>query len=158
MAATRDDRPIPTSDAEESEMTRPTQRHRGRALFLWGLQLLAAAEFLWAGARKLTGATGVDTFEAIGVGQWFRYLTGTIEVGSALLLLLPSLAAFGALALAATMVGAVLTKLFITAGSPVLPLALLAVTTTIATLRWGDRRRPWRRRTAAESASSSIGQ
>ena len=123
-------------------MTRPPQRRRGTAVFLWGLQLVAAAEFLWAGTRKLTGATGVETFEAIGVGQWFRYLTGTIEIGSALLLLLPWLAAFGALALAATMVGAVLTNLFITAGSPVIPLALLAVTTTIATMRWSDRRAP----------------
>lgn len=121
-------------------MTQPTPRRRGAAVFLWGLQLVAAAEFLWAGTRKLTGATGVDTFEAIGLGRWFRYLTGTIEVGSAVLLLLPWLAAFGALALATTMVGAVLTNLFITANSPVVPLVLLAVTTTIATMRWSDRR------------------
>ena len=72
---------------------------------------------------------------------------GTIEVSSALLLLLPWLAAFGALALAATMVGAVLANVFLTASSPVIPLALLAMTTTIAAMRWSDRRTPWRRRT-----------
>jgi uncharacterized membrane protein YhaH (DUF805 family) len=128
---------------------------------VWGLQLVAATEFLWAGTRKLTGATGFDTFEAIGVGQWFRYLTGSIEVVGALLLLLPRLAAFGALALAATMVGAVLTTLLITARSPVVPLALLAVTTTIAIMRWGDRRNPGAgapRLGPVPSATSHVGE
>ena len=64
-------------------------------------------------------------FDAIGVGQWFRYLTGLIEVGSALALLVPSIAVFGALALVATMVGAIATHLFIVGGSPAVPAILL---------------------------------
>jgi len=50
----------------------------------------------------------------------------------------PSLALFGALAMAVTMVGAILTHLFIVGGSPAVPIALLAATTTIAWLRSRD--------------------
>ena len=59
----------------------------------------------------------VALFDAIGVGQWFRFVTGSIEVVSAVALLVPSWAAFGALLLIPTMVGAVITHLFIVGGS-----------------------------------------
>ena len=75
--------------------------------------------FLFAGGSKLAGQQAmVDTFGQIGLGQWFRYLTGIIEVGSAVLLLVPSLAFFGAAALVVTMIGAVITHLFVVGGSP----------------------------------------
>ena len=67
----------------------------------------------------------VGLFDAIGIGQWFRYLTGVIEVGSAIALLVPSFAVFGALTLVATMIGAVATHLFIVGGSPAMPAVLL---------------------------------
>jgi len=67
----------------------------------------------------------VGLFDAIGIGQWFRYLTGFIEVGSALALLVPSCAVFGALALVPSMVGAIVVHLFIVGGSPALPAILL---------------------------------
>jgi uncharacterized membrane protein YphA (DoxX/SURF4 family) len=67
----------------------------------------------------------VVLFEAIGIGQWFRYVTGLIEVVSAVGLLVPALAPFGALLLASTMVGAIATHLFIVGGSPALPGVLL---------------------------------
>jgi hypothetical protein len=81
---------------------------RSRALMgvLWTLQILSAAMFLFAGSLKLTGAPEmVQTFGAIGLGQWFRYVTGGIEVVSAVLLLIPATAAYGAAALAVTMGG-----------------------------------------------------
>jgi putative oxidoreductase len=67
----------------------------------------------------------VAFFEAIGVGQWFRYVAGLVEVVSAVALLLPSLAPFGALLLASTMVGAIATHLMIVGGSPARPGPLL---------------------------------
>ena len=77
----------------------------------------------------------VQLFGVIGLGQWFRYVTGTIEVVSAVLLLIPSVAAYGAAALAVTMVGAIITHLFIIGGSPAMAILLLASTATIAWAR-----------------------
>ena len=107
---------------------------------LWTLQILSAAMFLFAGSLKLAGVPlMVQEFGTIGLGQWFRYLTGTIEVVGAVLLLIPSLAAYGAAALAVTMVGAILTHLFIVGGSPLMPILLLASTATIAWARRSGR-------------------
>ena len=107
---------------------------------LWTLQILSAAMFLFAGGLKLAGAPlMVQEFGVIGLGQWFRYVTGTIEVVSAVLLLMPSLAAYGAAALAVTMIGAIVAHLFIIGGSPAIPIVLLASTATIAWARRSGR-------------------
>src|SRR6201988_3336344 len=97
-------------------LTRASSVRSGRAglISLWVVQIALAGMFLLAGSSKLVGAPAmVGLFDAIGIGQWFRYLTGLIEVGSALALLVPSVAVFGALALAVTIVGAITTHLFI---------------------------------------------
>ena len=105
---------------------------RSRTGLIAGLQVGLAALFLLASGSKLAGAPSmVALFEAIGVGQWFRYVTGLIEIVSAVGLLVPTFAPFGALLLSSTMFGAIVTHLFIVGGSPALPallmLALLAV-------------------------------
>jgi putative oxidoreductase len=102
----------------------------------WTLQLLLAAAFLAAGGAKLAGADQmVQVFEAIGAGQWFRYVTGFIEVIGAIALLVPGSAAFGAALLACTMVGAVFTHLFIIGGSAVPAIALLVLALGVVWLR-----------------------
>ena len=113
-----------------------TRTRAGAAITIaWVLQILCAAMFLFAGGSKLAGRAGDGRHvRAIGLGQWFRYLTGSIEVGSAVMLLVPSLAFFGALALVVTMVGAMITHLFIVGGSPACAVLLVA-TATIAWLR-----------------------
>jgi uncharacterized membrane protein YphA (DoxX/SURF4 family) len=112
--------------ANEAKSLRPTSVPTQS----WTLQALAGAMFLFAGTSKLAGVPMmVQMFDVIGVGQWFRYVTGTIEVVGAVLLFVPSLARFGALALAATMVGAIITHLFIVGGNPAVPIVLLAATT-----------------------------
>ena len=106
--------------------TSPVRNSRSGRIALWVVQVALAGMFLLAGSSKLLGAPAmVGLFDAIGIGQWFRYLTGLIEVGSALALLVPSIAVFGALALVATMVGAIATHLFIVGGSPAVPAILL---------------------------------
>ena len=130
--------------------TQPTSVRRGRSgvIALWVVQTALAGMFLLAGASKLVGAPAMVTlFNAIGVGQWFRYGTGLIEVGSAVALLVPSLAPFGALALVATMAGAILTHLFIVGGSPLVPAILLVGSLTVA----------WVRRDQISSALSRVG-
>jgi len=112
---------------------------RGRIALvaLWVTQVAVAGMFLFVGGLKLTGAPElVALFDAIGVGQWFRYLTGSIEVVSAVALLVPSLAPFGALLLIPTMVGAITTHLFIVGGSPV-PAAVLLIGSLV--IAWARR-------------------
>ena len=117
--------------------TFPIPRSRTALIALWGLQVGLATLFLLAGGSKLAGAPAmVALFEAIGIGQWFRYVTGLIEVVSAVGLLVPALAPFGALLLASTMVSAIATHLFIVGGSPALPgVLLLALSVVVWTRR-----------------------
>jgi putative oxidoreductase len=72
---------------------------------------------------------GVDIemqlFAAIGIGQWFRYLTGALEIAGALGLFVSALAPFAGLLLAAVMTGAILPHLFIVGGSPLPAIQLL---------------------------------
>ena len=109
-------------------LTQPTLVRRGRSgvIALWVVQTALAGMFLLAGGSKLVGAPAMVTlFNTIGVGHWFRYVTGLIEVGSAIALLVPSTAVFGALVLVPTMIGAVATELFIVGDSAIPPAVLL---------------------------------
>ncbi len=111
---------------------------RGRVALvaLWLTQIALAGMFTLAGWLKLAGVpVMVALFDAIGVGQWFRYVTGSIEVVSAVALLVPSWAAFGALLLIPTMIGAVFTHLFIVGGSAAPAIVLLTGSLAIAWAR-----------------------
>jgi putative oxidoreductase len=113
---------------------------RGKNVFLWTLQIVSAALFLMAGSSKLAGVGAmVQMFAQIGIGQWFRYVTGAIEVVGAVLLLVPSLAFIGGGALAVTMIGAIVAHLFVIGGNPLMPILLLAATTTVLVVRGGER-------------------
>lgn len=97
---------------------------RAKNVALWALQILTAAAFFMAGFGALSGQPMmVETFDKIGIGQWFRYVTGTIEVTSAILLLIPRVTPVGAALLICTMVGAVVNHLMF-GGSPVPALVL----------------------------------
>jgi uncharacterized membrane protein YphA (DoxX/SURF4 family) len=102
----------------------------------WFLQVLIALVFLSAGTAKLLGVPMmIQIFEGVGVGQWFRYLTGAVEVSGAVLLLVPGKAAYGAAVLAATMVGAALTHIPLIGGSLLPALVLLGLSGTVVWLR-----------------------
>ena len=117
----------------------PVRRSRAGLIGLWVAQIALACLFLNAGGSKLAGAPEmVALFEAIGVGQWFRYVTGLIEVGSAIALLVPSLALFGAVALVATMLGAIATHVFVIGGSPAVAGVLLLVALVVVWARRGQ--------------------
>lgn len=109
-------------------------------VLLWALQCVTAAAFVTAGFATLSGQPMmVETFEKVGVGQWFRYVTGGIEVASAILLLIPRLTPVGAALLVCTMAGAVLSHLFLIGGSPVAALVLLCFAAIILWGRFGTR-------------------
>jgi putative oxidoreductase len=81
---------------------------------LWVLKIVLAMLFVMAGGAKLYGVPAmVETFERVGLGQWFRYLTGALELVGAALLLWPGTTAFGALLLTAVCIGAFFAQLFV---------------------------------------------
>ena len=87
---------------------------------IWGVRILLVIAFGAAGAAKLAGVPQmVATFEAIGIGQWFRYVTGVIEVLGALLMLVPATGLYAGLMLGGTMVGATVSHLIVVPGSPI---------------------------------------
>ncbi|WP_044589600.1 DoxX family protein [Bradyrhizobium sp. LTSPM299] len=112
---------------------------RWRSASLWVVRGLLALAFAAAGAAKLYGVPMlVEEFQHIGLGQWFRYFTGSLELLGAALILVPSLAAFGALLLICIMIGATFSHLFVIGGSPVPALVLLALSAIVAYARRGQ--------------------
>ncbi|MGI5329701.1 DoxX family protein [Actinomadura nitritigenes] len=114
-------------------------RRRVLRRVLWTARVLIAAFLLFASAMpKFAGqADAVETFTRIGWGQWFRYVTGTVEAAGAIGLVVPRLAGFAATALIGLLAGAVLTHLLVLdAAWALFPAVLAAV---CAVIGW-DRR------------------
>ncbi len=73
----------------------------------WILAVVLALVFTLAGGVKLIGVPAmVAEFAQIGIGQWFRVVTGILEVTGAIGLLIPKFRLRAALQIAAVMVGA----------------------------------------------------
>jgi putative oxidoreductase len=117
--------------ATSIQSVRPTRR-----IGAWTLQIILAAAFLAAGSAKLAGfPLMVDLFEQIGLGQWFRVVTGAVEVAGAIALLVPGLASLGALWLGGTMIGAVATHVFVLHTGPVPAIVLGVLNAVVVYLR-----------------------
>jgi putative oxidoreductase len=96
------------------------------SVLAWILAILLAIAFTLAGGIKLIGVPGmVQEFAQIGLGQWFRYFTGALELSGAIGLLIPKVRFWAALQIAVVMVGATFTNL------TVLHLPVLARVTAI---------------------------
>ena len=114
-------------------------RNRGRAVTvaLWALQALLALMFAMAGPAKIFGEQAmVEMFATIGIGQWFRYAVGTLEIFGAVGVLIPRVSGPAALGLVCLMAGAALTNLFVLGASPLLPLGLLVAGAVVARGGW----------------------
>jgi putative oxidoreductase len=111
-----------------------------RAIAFLVLQVLLAAVMLNAGIGKYAGDAGpVETFDQVGLGQWFRYVIGTIEIASGAGLLIPPIAGLAALAAGSVLIGAVaMEALVLTNGNPTTPAILLVL---LAVVAWYHRAR-----------------
>jgi putative oxidoreductase len=90
------------------------------------ITLLLAVLFIYAGGVKLMSMPSmVEEFAQIGIGQWFRYFTGILEVSGAIGVLLPQFRFWAALLIATVMAGATVANLTI------LPLNGMAVFTAL---------------------------
>jgi len=91
-----------------------------------GTQSCCGLAFLAAGGSKLAGAPAmVAMFAKIGFGQWFRILTGLLEVAGAIGPICASLRCHASSMLAVVMVGAIGFHLTRLGGNPVPPIVLL---------------------------------
>jgi putative oxidoreductase len=114
-----------------------TSRRRAVNIALWALQAVLALMFSMAGFAKLGGdAAMVKMFATIGIGQWFRYLVGALEIAGAAGVLVPRLSGLAALGLVCLMAGATLTNVLVLGTSPLLPIALMLAGVLVAWGRW----------------------
>ena len=126
-----------TSTLRETRDAPPASRGRAVNIALWVLQVLLALLFAMAGVVKVMGDPAtVEMFATIGIGQWFRYLVGALEVAGAVGILIPRLSGLAALGLVCLMAGATLTNLFVLGASPLLTIVLLLVGAFVAWGRW----------------------
>ena len=87
---------------------------RNQAVVSWVLQLVGAAILLQTLFFKFTGADeSVYIFTTVGAEPWGRIGSGVLELIAAVLLLIPSTAALGALVAAGLMAGAIMSHLTI---------------------------------------------
>jgi uncharacterized membrane protein YphA (DoxX/SURF4 family) len=106
-------------------------------IFRWTLLVIVGCAFIAAALAKLAAAPPmVAIFDQIGIGQWFRYVTAMVELAGGVLLLWPGRSIYGAALLTCTMVGAIVTHLFIIGGNPG-PAAVLLLASLV--LLWLNR-------------------
>lgn len=114
--------------------TRPS---KALNITLWCVQVLLALTFLNASTAKLMGKPEMVTlFAAVGIGQWFRYVTGILELTAALLILVPRTKSLGAALIVPIMFFATLINLFVVHINPIPPLVLLLLASFVV---WGRR-------------------
>lgn len=105
-------------------------------VLLWSARIVVAAAFLAIGASKFPNdphGEWVRVFARIGLGQWFRYFTGLMQVTGALLLLTRRTISIGAFLIGCTMVGASIVDATVmrSPGVAIVPLALLGLVAAI---------------------------
>jgi uncharacterized membrane protein YphA (DoxX/SURF4 family) len=111
---------------------------KGLSIALWCVQILLALTFLNASTTKLMGKPEMVTlFAAVGIGQWFRYVTGILELTAAVLIVVPKTRSLGAALLIPIMIGATFVNLFVVHINPIPPLVLLLLASFVV---WGRRR------------------
>jgi hypothetical protein len=95
--------------------------------------------FLGVGLAKFSADSyWVSLFADIGLGSWFRHLTGALQVAGGLLFLIPRTVHAAAVLAGGTMAGAVVVHLLVLdtgIGGAIFPLALLVFIAVVATHR-----------------------
>ena len=90
-----------------------------RRIAIWALRVVLGLVFLYVGTTKLTGTgSTVEYFAAIGWGQWFRYLTGLLDIAGVALLFAPKSICYGAIVLACDVGLGALISLTVLRGNP----------------------------------------
>ncbi|MFD0399292.1 DoxX family protein [Kitasatospora sp. NPDC059811] len=124
-----------TATAATNVTTTATKSSKAVIRVVWTLRILLALFFAVASAlpKLLAIPAATTVFDAMGVGHWFMYLTGLVELAGAVGLLVRRLAGPAAMALIVFLVFAFVTQLTAmhgeNAGTPfifMVPLAVIA--------------------------------
>ena len=98
----------------DSPLLAPAERMPRLDIIGWILRLAVCGVFVSVGATKFEShSMWVTIFDRIGFGDWFRYLTGALQMTGGVLFLIPRTTYAGAVLAGGTMVGAVVAHLFI---------------------------------------------
>jgi putative oxidoreductase len=119
-----------------ADLASGARSRRRRALALELTEVALAAVFFLVGGAKLIGRADMLTlFHAIGFGEWFRYLTGAIEVGGAALMVVPIASGASAIVLGALMIAATFVELLVLHRPPIAAAACLSAHSYVAWAR-----------------------
>ena len=119
------------------ELTDNASIGRSDLLSKWLPRLGVAVPFLALGIAKFSEPIWIQVFDRIGFGDWFRQLTGVLQILGALLVLIPRTFLVGIFILACTMVGAMLAWIVLldAPGNTVFPGAFLLVLLGVGALQ-----------------------
>ena len=95
--------------------------------------------FVYIGWTKFEShSMWVQVFDRIGLGQWFRYFTGAVQIAGGLLLIPPRTRIGGGAMIACTMLGAAVVDVFVINAGPlaIVPLVLCGIAATFAGQAW----------------------
>ena len=128
-----------------SDMTLPTlvpNRSRPLGIALLIGRVVFGLLFLAAGLAKIYGPPMmVAEFDQVGLGQWFRYLTGALEIAGTLLLIRPATVSYGAGLLAVISLGALVAQVTVLHGDVIHAIVFAFILAVIAYVYLPDRRR-----------------
>ncbi len=123
--------------ARQAETPLPAKPSRMAKVAVWPLSIFLALLFVFAGGVKFfNNPVMVQEFAQVGLGQWFRYFTGSLEVAGACFVLIPRIRFLGALLISVVMVGATIANLTVLhqPAAAIMTLILLALALTLAWL------------------------
>ena len=85
-----------------------------KTIAVWVLRILLGAAFLMASYMKLSSnPMMVAEFDTVGFGQWFRYVTGLLELAGGIAILIPATSVIGAGVLLCVDAGALVAQVFV---------------------------------------------
>jgi putative oxidoreductase len=122
--------------ASASADPKPERRERARNLIVWIVSVLLALEFVFSSVPKLlANPIMVDMFNKVGLGLWFMYFTGVLEIVGAVGILIPRFSLQAACLLAIIMLGAIIAQFARIHTGALPPIVTLLLTLVVVWIR-----------------------
>jgi len=105
-------------------------------MLTWPLRVLIGTAFIFFAFMKLSSQPRmVAEFAHVGLGQWFRYFTGSLELIGGIGVLIPRVSALGAALLLVVVGGATVAQLFILHGDVIHAIVIALLLATLVYLQ-----------------------